>query len=386
MRHHARSSTPCRRYVVTPEPILAEALWRAIETHRTRRVPLPELLKAAAAVDHTGASTVGWRARILSAINHLETDSRITKPKTQLDTSAIPALPQYVTRTLAERPPQDPPPVPVWHAELHWAAALFDQHMLSGADQRFLTTINSWLSRRRGVAVPLRERSLEIFGNEKLLETKITSPLFGPGRLTLELLQTYLCWPTVERFNYGAGDWLVVENYTTYHSLGQRARELGFDGQIIWGSGNGVTTRLAALAAEPARPPHLYYFGDIDIGGFRIARTAATRAETLRLPKLVAAPGLYSLTIGHGAPRDDTKAREPDAVLADWIHDWLHTPLATAVTDLLSRRRRIVQETVGKELLASTGLSDWFGCPATDNRPGYRLSGTDHTPGHEASD
>ncbi|MGH3640827.1 MAG: Wadjet anti-phage system protein JetD domain-containing protein [Mycobacterium sp.] len=208
--------------------------------------------------------------------------------------------------------------------------------------------------------MPLRERSLEIFGDEKLLETRVSGPLFEPGRLTLDLLQTYLCWPTVERFTYGTGDWLIVENYTTYHSLGGRARELGFDGHIIWGSGNGVATRLAALAAESARPPRLYYFGDIDVGGFRIARSATTRAAALGLPPLLATSGLYQLTLDMGECRNDTNSRNPDPTLAGWICQWLDTSLADAVVEVLAARQRIVQETVGRELLANTQLAQWF--------------------------
>jgi hypothetical protein len=164
----------------------------------------------------------------------------------------------------------------------------------------------------------------------------------------------------VERFTYGPGDWLIVENYTTYHSLGRRAWELGFDGHIIWGSGNGVATRLAALAAEPARPPRLYYFGDIDVGGFRIARTAATRAAVLGLPPLLAASGLYQLTLDMGAQRSDTNTRNPDPTLAGWIHQWLDAALADAIVGVLAARKRIVQETVGRELLANTKLAQWF--------------------------
>ncbi|WP_081247259.1 Wadjet anti-phage system protein JetD domain-containing protein [Mycobacterium avium] len=345
---------------MTPEPVLAQAIWRAIATHPNRKVPLQVLQKAAAAVDNTGATSVGWRERILTAIRHLQADGRITLPKTRMDTTAIPALPLYVSRPIVRPGKNVRTPPPVWHAELAWAAALFDQGLLTGADQRFLTGINVWLSKRRGTKIPLRERSLEIFGDEKLLETRISSSLFSHGRLTLDLLQTYLCWPPVERLNSGPGDWLIVENYTTYHSLTQRARELGFDGQIIWGSGNGVTTRLAALASEPARPPRLYYFGDIDAGGFRIARSAAARADMLDMPKLTAAQGLYTLTQTHGTPRSDTNARAPDQAALSWTREWLGEPLATVVTDLLAARKRIVQETVGKELLASTALADWF--------------------------
>lgn len=248
----------------------------------------------------------------------------------------------------------------MWHAELRWAAALFDERKLTASDQRFLATINIWLSRRPGIEVPLRERSLEIFGDEKLLETKVSGPLFGPGRLSLDMLQTYLCWPTVERFTFGRGDWLIVENYTTYHSLGRRARELEFDGHIIWGSGNGVATRLAALAAEPARPPRLCYFGDIDVGSFRIARSAASRAAALGLPPLLAASGLYQLTLDEGESRNDTNSRNPDPTLAGWIHQCLDMALANAVVDVLASRQRIVQETAGREVLANTALTQWF--------------------------
>ncbi|MDV3136373.1 Wadjet anti-phage system protein JetD domain-containing protein [Mycobacterium sp. 29Ha] len=345
---------------MSPETRLAEALWSAIERHRTRRVPVSELLKAGAAVDRTGAATVGWRARIKAAIEHLETGGRVTLPKTKQDTTALPALPLYVTRAAGPRNARAARTAPVWHAELRWAAALSDEGKLTGSDQRFLTTINNWLSRRRGIAVPLRERSLEIFGDEKLLETRVSGPLFGPGRLTLEVLQTYLCWPTVERFTYGPGDWLIVENYTTYHSLGRRARELRFDGQIIWGSGNGVATRLAALAAEPARPPRLYYFGDVDAGGFRIARSAANRAATLGLPPMLAASGLYELTLETGEPRIDNNSRKLDPTLPAWIRQWLDAELAGAIVEVLGTRKRIVQETVGRELLANTDLAQWF--------------------------
>lgn len=340
--------------------MLAEALWNTIEAHRTRRVPLSELLKAGAAVDRTGAASVGWRARIEAAIDHLEASGRVTLPKTKHDTTALPALPLYVTRAAAARAPRPAPAAPVWHAELRWAAGLFDEGKLTGSDQRFLTTINTWLSRRRGIAVPLRERSLEIFGDEKLLETRVSGPLFGPGRLTLDLLQTYLCWPTVDRFTYGPGDWLIVENYTTYHSLGRRAGELGFNGQVIWGSGNGVTTRLAALAAEPDRPPTIYYFGDIDAGGFRIARAANGRASALGLPELFAAQGLYELTFNRGEPKNDNNSRNPDPTLFDWLRQWLNAPLAVEMAGVIAARKRIVQETVGRELLTNTQLAQWF--------------------------
>jgi hypothetical protein len=345
---------------VNPEPILAAAILAAVEAHPTRRVPLQTLMKAASAVDHTAAVTVGWRTRIHTAITDLAADNHIALPKTKWDNRGIPALPQYVTRPAPPKPSRDVKQAPVWHAELTWAAELVDAHRLSAADQHFLTQINSWLPSRRGVYVPLRERSLEIFGHEKLLETRISGPLFTPTRLTLDLLQTYLCWPNVERTGVGPGDWLIVENYTTYHSLGCRACELSFDGQIIWGSGNGVNTRLAALAAQPARPPRLYYFGDIDAGGFRIAKSAAAKAEQLGLPPLTPARGLYHLTATRGTPRADKTSAKLDPTGRQWVAQWIGRRHGDGITDILAAHQRVVQESVGKEVLAGTSLSDWF--------------------------
>jgi hypothetical protein len=63
---------------------------------------------------------------------------------------------------------------------------------------------------------------------------------------------------------------------------------------LVWGAGNQVGTRLTSLAATETAPNGgLSYFGDLDTAGFRIARMAAGRAQTLRLGDLKAARELY---------------------------------------------------------------------------------------------
>lgn len=345
---------------MTPEPALTAALRNAIATYPNRRVPLTVLLKAAAAVDTTGAASIGWRDRLLQVIDHLADEGEITSARTKFDRSGSPALPEFVT--CATQPPTQPKPRPtrpVWHADLAWAAELNDQGALTKAQLTFLAAINTWLPQRRGLDVPLRERSLEIFGDEKYLEIWVSGPLFAHGRLSLELLQTYLCWPQVERLNLGAGYWLIVENYTTYHCLALRAAELGFDGQIIWGAGTGVSTRLAALALEPHRPRRIFYFGDIDVPGIRIARSAVTRAQDLGFAAVCAATGLYHLTATHGHAREGEKERRHPAVL-DWAQNWIGGTTGAAVREVLSLGQRIVQETVGTERLSLTAVDDWF--------------------------
>jgi hypothetical protein len=221
--------------------------------------------------------------------------------------------------------------------------------------------VNAWLPRRRGVVVPLRERSLEIFGDEKELETWVFGPLFTPDRLTLALLECEPCWPPVEQRVFGPADWLIVENYTTYVSIGRAAQRHDFGGRIIWGSGLQVGTRLMALAAAGERPPRCWYFGDIDTGGFQAARLAATRADELGFGAVEPARGLYRLAITLGHDRRMTGARASGKELTQWIRSWLGEPLADTAVAVVSHGQRIVQENVGTEVL-QTGktLSEWL--------------------------
>jgi hypothetical protein len=332
---------------------MADAIARAVAAYRPRRVPLRELLVAAASVDRTAAASVGWRARVLVALNDLAERGVVELPR-KSDTSAHPPLPAYVTRPAVLRPQRRAREVTVWHADLSWAAGA----ALSDAEHRFLAAVNAWLPRRRGVVVPMRERSLEIFGDEKELERWVLGPLFGAGRLCTEALDCVPCWPPVEQTVLGPGDWLVVENYTTYVSIGRRAGDLGFTGRILWGSGNQVGTRLSALAATGAtRPARCWYFGDIDAGGFRVARLASVRAVELNLGPVTPAGGLYGLALRHGVRR---AAGRGSAEAAEWARRWLGGSLGERAAEIVGAGERIVQEHVGTELLAGVALAEWF--------------------------
>lgn len=341
------------------EPVIADAIARVVAAHPLRRVPLQEILKAAAAVDRTAAGAVGWRARVLAAIEALEEAKLLEVPHTRWDTTSRPPLPMYVTRPAADRPESPAKPSVVWHAELAWAARLDDEGALTVGERRFLATINSWLPKRRGVVVPLRERSLELFDDEKVLEGWVLGPLFAPGKLSLEQLEAFPCWPPVTQIHLGEGPWLVVENYTTYRSIGARAEELGFDGRVVWGSGNQVGTRLSALVASAFRPVRCWYFGDIDKGGFGAAKLACSRAKELDLPEMTPARGLYRLALKAAGNRRAVGTRAASA-LVEWARTWLGGALGDTATQVLTEGQRVVQEHVGQELLAGTDLGDWF--------------------------
>ncbi|MFC9434458.1 Wadjet anti-phage system protein JetD domain-containing protein [Nocardia sp. NPDC057030] len=340
------------------EPALATAILAEVRSQSTLRTPLHRILTAAAAVDRTAAASVGWRTRVLDAITSLSEAGEITLPKGAWDRTTTPPLPGYVGRvesSVAQRPARQ---APVWHLEMAWAATLWDHGKLSESERRYLIAINSWIPHRTEAIEPMRERSLDIFDHEKTLDTIVTSRMFGPGRLTWELLASFPCWPPVEQMVLGDRAWLIVENYTTYSSLSSRAGETGFDGRIIWGSGNQVATRLSALADAP-RPQRCWYFGDVDAGGFRVARSAAKRAQQLGMPALEPACGLYRLALATGKRRNDESSRRPGAATLDWIRSWATGPLGQDLAGIVEARQRIVQENVGCLVLATTTPADW---------------------------
>ena len=335
---------------------MAAAIAGAVAGYRIRTVPIAVVLAAAASVDHTAASMVGWRARVADAVGELVAAGVVAVPRTRFDRTASPPLPAYVTRPAAALPDGPRGPV-VWHAELSWAAQAADAGLLSAGERRFLAQVNRWLPFRRGVVVPLRERSLDVFGDEKALERRLLGPLFGPGRLSMDFLECEPVWPPVHQQVFGPGAWLLVENYTTYVSLSRCGAGSGFGGRVVWGSGTQVGTRLAALAlatGAPA-PPALWYFGDIDAGGFRVARTAARRVAELHFPPLEPARPLYALAVERGRRQPDPDSPAA-ADVAEWAARWVGGPTGHTVAALVAAGERIVQETVGAEVLAGRSL------------------------------
>ncbi|MER7282040.1 hypothetical protein ABT369_47185 [Dactylosporangium sp. NPDC000244] len=338
---------------------LAIAMAQAISNATGQRVPLPTLLAAAAAIDRTGATAVGWRGRIAAGLDELVLAGVVTVPRTRWDTAAEPHLPAYVTKVSATGPAAARRSSTIWNAELGWAAGLEASGQLGDADRRFLATVNAWLGRRGDTVVPLRERSLDICGDEKALDAVVFGPLFRADRLSYEMLRCEPCWPPVHQEVLGDGPWLVVENWTTFRTLAGTARRHGWNGRIIWGSDNQVSTRLTSLAATEPPPARLMYFGDIDTHGLRTARMAAGKAATLGLGDLQPARDLYRLCFAGGKPRNTPYLA--DDVLCRWVREWLSGPRGEDIAQLLAVGQRIVQETVGAELLAKTEPRVVFG-------------------------
>jgi hypothetical protein len=226
----------------------------------------------------------------------------------------------------------------------------------SRAERALLRAVNGFLGAGgSALVVPLRERSLQLTGDEKALDTMSRGRLFAPGRLSLELLAAQRVSPPLVRQRVGAG-WmsLLVENYATYHSLAATLPVDGEVGEVVYGAGNTLGVVLTAIA-ENGGVQGLAYFGDVDVRGLEIAMGGSRLAAELGLPSMIPAKQLYRLLVNHGrpAPADG----RPNSAKARTVVEWLPAELHAPVLDVLLAGNRLAQEAVGLELLYQQRLA-----------------------------
>lgn len=219
-----------------------------------------------------------------------------------------------------------------------------------------LQNLNAYLARRsyERPRVPIKERSLEIFGDEKRLDALRASSLFGSGRLELELhlgceiVGEPLGW---KRGPTATGHVIILENAATWHTYERWNQQVRAFSAVIYGRGlqTAQSTRyLRDILAELPGPQRVWYFGDLDLPGVQIPQQASAYAQSLGLPPLEAHLPSYRWLLEQGrhraTPWDGSQpAHREDC---DWLGD-----LAEECWTVLSANRRIAQEVVGWDFL-----------------------------------
>jgi hypothetical protein len=200
--------------------------------------------------------------------------------------------------------------------------------------------------------VPIKERSLEIFGDEKRLDTLAGSVLFrSPDRLDLrehlrcESIGVPLAWrrgPVAA----AAGPLLVIENAATWHSYCRWNAVRREFSAVVYGDGNRFVDGIAYLPdlfAELGGRRPVHYFGDLDPPGLRIPQEAAARAKTPITPHLWS----YRQLLARGADRVQAWDSDPGTeALCEWLGE-----LAEPARRLFVAHRRLAQEHLGWEFL-----------------------------------
>lgn len=203
--------------------------------------------------------------------------------------------------------------------------------------------------------VPIKERSLEIFDDEKRLDDLLSSALFRPGRLDLathlhcEVIGVPLAW---KRGPATAVDHplIVIENAATWHSYCRWNEERKLFSGVVYGDGNRFVDGVRYMTnifAELGGPRRVLYFGDLDPQGLRIPQDASVCLQDIS--QLVVEPHLWSyrqlLLRGDGRGQR-WEFEQPSPSLCDWLGD-----CAEPARRLFASGKRLAQEHIGWEFL-----------------------------------
>jgi hypothetical protein len=288
-------------------------------------------------------------AHLLQVLEELAADGALTLPaRGSWERVGHPALPLWVAlvREREEVPMDDFSAVP-------WVPELGFWPELKPAQLVVAKAVNKFLLRRRGglTLVPIKERSLEIFGDEKKLDAMRSGNSLFSGRLSLEALGAFVVpLPLPYRIAPAPGQpVLVVENHNSYWSFGEwNQRALRYSA-VVYGAGEAFRSTGAALGQvlREVEGVGALYLGDLDPKGIGIPldfnRTAAADE-----PKVAPALEWYAWLLANGHQREKAECQGvPDEVAGAW----LGVELGAALGGLWRAGRWIPQETLGFEQL-----------------------------------
>jgi len=338
---------------------LAAEIERLVLQSPGKRIPAEVLLRGASRFDPGLIGDPAARSRLRDVLDELHTAGRITLPaarsRTGWDTRVLPSIPSWVTRIDASPPPRPARPPQVWPSALEAAARIASR----SDEYELLERVAAWMrDNPEPDLVPIQERSLELFDDEKALDAYLKTRLFTSAALTLDLLACFIPpVPFVSQHLSGTGPTrlLVVENLATYTSFLKALQERADprpDLHLAWGGGNSFTQSVLSIPTLSPAPTRVYYFGDLDLAGIQIAVNAAAQAEAARLPRLLPAEPCYRFLLdepGHSRRPDGTNRHATPDYHA--LCSWLPAALRSKAMNLLRERQRVPQERLGIQAL-----------------------------------
>ena len=339
-----------------PENEFAAALGRVAEGRVT--IDLPTIWRCFYMARPELKSDISSRQRLAADLQTLAESEVISLPasKSSFDRTALPALPRFV-RFLKKSAKTEP----VFdHQTFPWSLPMsFVAGLARLPNQKIAQKLNDffrgdWASR---IPVPVKERSYEIFGNEKMLERVLDGQLGYEGRLTLEILRCYrVTLVPVHRVFTDGTDVLIVENEATFDSVSRWNAVHRKLRMVIYGRGREVEKISDFLLGEvQIKPGMIYYYGDLDRLGismpYRLSRTLEQKGGCGISPATVC----YRLLLRQPATiiMEDTEGEIDEPTDSEWAAAlaWLPVDMRSEAETLLAADRRIAQESTGWELL-----------------------------------
>lgn len=278
------------------------------------------------------------------------------------DLTPAPPLPRWVQ--LAAPAPEG---APIDHRSIAWPpelARLIDEPRIAPDVLTDLLAIKRFLAEggRRRELVPLRERSVELLGDEKRLDVLVRSRLavrlgLGPELLRVRPVPVPIVWEPGPSSD--ATTILVIENLHTYDSFRRWNAREGAHLAVVYGAGKafaGMLDDLGRIVVELGAY-EIHYFGDLDAEGLQIPASAARALGAL---PLVPAAQWYEMLLDRGVGRSlpDVEPTAPESGL-----QWLPDRLRPRVKHLLVTGRRLPQELIGWDQLRGISRQSESGQP-----------------------
>lgn len=248
-----------------------------------------------------------------------------------------------------------------WHPTLQWVTEL---PSITEDTQAFLLRVHDGLVQGRfSERAPLKYRSLELTGDEKRLGALAQTQLFGPGRLSLDLLG---CLPEVLPLAWarvGSRPHMIVFENAAPFVVARDVLASMPDapyGLVAFGWGARFQASLTGIPRIGCAVERISYVGDIDAAGLSIAVSSQKNARALGLPPLEPASGVHGAMLGSAAAFGQAsgwpaKRGAPDAT-PDSLLAFLPPEIRLAVRSILAAGRRIPEEVLGpNELRALWG-------------------------------
>ena len=301
------------------------------------------------------------RRRLHTLLYALRAEGALTLPAGRMhyDRTTDPAMPAWANltgpRAAPARPAQEPATFP-WAPELRFAADIRSPQQLD-----VLRRVHEFLA-GGGAArclVPIKERSVELFGDEKRLDDLRAGSLFRSGRLSLPLLRCFQVSPPLvwERGSSQAElPVIVVENHCTYHSFVRWNSDHAAWAAVCYGNGDCFESSAPSLSSVVARiswDGRLLYFGDLDPKGLLIPLRVSKTLTAAGLPPVAPHQVCYARLLMR-AQSVSLPVGQP-LHFSDESADWLGPHLATQVRSWFENGTRLPQELVGYEQLQDLG-------------------------------
>jgi hypothetical protein len=315
-------------------------LWRALANVFPHRTPGP-----------------AERRLLLDALKAIEARGNIRLPPERgkrWDRSMDPAVPSSVDivrdQLAQSRFPWRTFP---WHPNLHWVVQC---RYLSTQQVEFLRRIHDgFVNGMFHESAPLKYRSLQLTGDEKMLASLATTSLFGSSRLTLDMLACLpdalpLAWEAV-----GDGGRMVIFENAGPFAVARRVlselRSRPYD-LIAYGGGRSVLAALGHLRTIERGVDSIHYVGDLDHAGLDIA-WGARRCTNVGLPSVMPASELHrqmllaaeSFGHPHGWPAQENCTEVNRIRILDFLSPEVRGPVAV----ILKAGRRIPEEVLGPD-------------------------------------